>query len=76
VRSVTTKHRPYINPRAYTWKAEDRTVTPGIGLMHGGKIRAHLTAAEAYELANRLVDLADRLDAETPATNTEQEPTE
>lgn len=65
--------RPYLKPRGYTWKAEDRTVVPGIGLMHGGKIRAHLTAAEAYELANSLVDLADNLDAGTPATTTEEE---
>lgn len=65
---MTTATRPYVKPRAYTWKAEDRTQTPGIALMHCGKIRAHLTAAEAYDLANRLVDMADTL--------TEQEPTE
>ncbi|RNL51585.1 hypothetical protein [Arthrobacter oryzae] len=60
--TVTAK-RPYLKPRPYIWKDEDRTVTPGIGLMHGGQIRAHLTPAEAYELANQLVDLADHLES-------------
>lgn len=56
--------RPHLTPRPYTWKAKDRTETPGIGLMYGNQIRAHLAPAEAYALANRLVDLADRLEAD------------
>ncbi|MEV5052157.1 hypothetical protein [Arthrobacter sp. LAR12-1-1.1] len=59
---MQTETRPFIKPRTYIWKAADRTQTPGIGLMHGGKIRAHLTPAEAYDLANRLVDMADHLE--------------
>jgi hypothetical protein len=73
---VTTKHRPYIKPRAYTWKAEDRTETPGIALMHGSKIRAHLTAAEARTLADRIHDLTDAAGNHEPAlptTEAEQE---
>jgi hypothetical protein len=49
---TTTAPRPYLVPKKYVWKAEDQTVTPGIGLMHRGLIRAHLTLAEAYELAD------------------------
>lgn len=56
-------NRPYLKARFWTWKA-DGTETPGIGLMYGDKLRAHLEPAEAYALANRLVDLADRLTAE------------
>lgn len=55
--------RPYLKARFWTWKA-DGTEIPGIGLMYGNKIRAHLEPAEAYALANRLVDLADVLTAE------------
>jgi hypothetical protein len=55
--------RPYVIPKKYTWKSGDRTETPGIGLLYGTKIRAHLTAKEAYALADKLVDLADKLDA-------------
>lgn len=58
-----THRRPFLKPRAYIWKAEDKTETPGIGLMAGNQIRAHLSTAEAYALANQLVDLADRLEA-------------
>lgn len=54
--------RPRLKLRPYIWKSEDKTETPGIGLMHGLKVRAHLSPAEAYAMANRLVDIADSLE--------------
>lgn len=59
--------RPYLNVRIYTWKAPDRTLTPGIGLFRGRDIQGHLTYAEAIELSNRLVDLAETLEQENPS---------
>ncbi|WP_026548997.1 hypothetical protein [Arthrobacter sp. Br18] len=51
--------RPYIKARSWTWKDHFGTETPGIGLMHGGSVKAHLTHAEARTLADQLHDLVD-----------------
>lgn len=67
--------RPYLTARPYTWKSKD-TETPGIGLMYGGQIRAHLTPEEARTLADRLHDLVDAAgnpEPVLPSTNAEQE---
>ena len=55
--------RPFITLRSYTWRTEERVKVPGIGLMHCGKLKAHLTYGEAYSLANDLTDMADQLAA-------------
>lgn len=55
--------RPYIGRvRPYTWtpKTGDDPV-PGLLLGGAAGIAAHLTKTEAYELANQIVDAADKL---------------
>lgn len=59
---MTTQKRPYVTPRAWVWHQGDDLRIPGIGLMRGPDIRAHLTPTEARKLADRLHDLADKLD--------------
>lgn len=57
------RSRPYISkvyPRA--WTDDQGNTTPGIALRRGRYMAAHLTAHEAIELANRLVDLAEELE--------------
>lgn len=51
--------RPTIRARRWIWKDADGTHTPGIGLVHGTSVKAHLTPGEARALADRLHDLAD-----------------
>lgn len=60
--------RPFLKVRYWTWKAVDQTDVRGIGLMYGDQLRAHLAPAEARSLADRLHDMADKLDSskETP----------
>ncbi len=68
--------RPYIRARPWTWKDRSGNETPGIGLMHGGSVKAHLTHAEARTLADLLHDLVDAAgnpEPELPATEAEQE---
>lgn len=68
--------RPYLTPRPYIWKDEDKTETPGVGLMHGNRIRAHMTYTEARSLADFLHDLVDangNPEPALPATEAEQE---
>ena len=52
-------YRPYVKAQKYVWLSSDGTGTPGVALMQGKKVRAHLTAAEAASLADRLIDLTD-----------------
>lgn len=59
-------YRPYAVPRRWTWTDGNGNRTHGIGLMHGQTCIAHLTPDEAIKLADRLVDMAERL---TPKNN-------
>lgn len=56
------KRRPYIS-KVYSrpWIDDQGNTTPGIALRRGRYVVAHLTGAEAIELANRLVDLTEEL---------------
>ena len=54
--------RPKVKARAYYWRALDGTKTPGVGILQGGLVVAHYTADEARRMADRLHDLADKLD--------------
>lgn len=58
-------NRPYVKARSWTWKDADANQTPGVALMHGFSVKAHLTPDETRALADQLHDLAD---------TTEQEP--
>lgn len=59
--------RPYLKPRRWTWKDADGSETPGLGLMRGQSVRAHLTWTEARTLADKIHDLCDANgDAEAP----------
>lgn len=60
--------RPYLTARLWSWRESEHS-TPGIGLFRGVELRAHLTPAEAYAMANRLVDLADKLQATNEQEN-------
>jgi len=60
-----TNFRPTARARTYTWLDRDGTRTRGVALKHRDKILAHMTPEEARALADRLHDLADRLDTET-----------
>lgn len=56
-------NRPYLSKvQPWHWKDQHGNTTPGIALRKGNYIAAHLTAAEAIQLSNRLVDLAERLE--------------
>jgi hypothetical protein len=58
--------RPYLNSvKPYTWRSKDGTETPGILLNNGRHPVAHLTPAEAYNLANTLTDLAESIEQGT-----------
>lgn len=50
------------------WITKDKKRIPGIQLLNGRGIAAHLTADEARALADRLHDLADQLDLRPQAT--------
>lgn len=58
--------RPSVRLGAYTWRDLDGSTTPGIALRHNKHVAAHLTPAEAMQMADRLVDLAERVER-TPA---------
>lgn len=65
--------RPKVHPQPVTWRAANKVRIPGIGLMRGANILAHLTPSECYALAIRLVDLADQLQAEQINTTQKEE---
>lgn len=54
--------RPQAKLQKRPWLDKDGTRTPGIALMHGAKVIAHMTAAEARAIADKLHDYADQLD--------------
>lgn len=58
-----TMTRPGLTARYYAWKNHGRADLPGIALWGMGGLTAHLTPAEARKLADKLHDMADRLDA-------------
>lgn len=62
--------RPYLKARAYIWLDADGTGTPGVALMQGRTIRAHLTPDEARTLADRIHDLTDAAGNPEPALPT------
>lgn len=64
--------RPYIGKIwEQTWTDKrTRETTPGIALGGASGIAAHLTKAEAYTLANDIVDAADKLPEVTTAPAT------
>ena len=67
-------NRPFIGAvRPYTWDPKDKPVH---GLLLGGRggVAAHVTKAEAYELADRLVDAADSLPDAPQPTKAQQVP--
>lgn len=57
--------RPYFKKVIrHNWTRAGQPDVPGIALIGLGGYSAHLTAAEAIELSNRLVDLAETLEQE------------
>lgn len=57
--------RPRINTIRYKdWTHQDGSTTRGIAMYHKTQRVAQLTAAEAYELADNLVDLAEQLETQ------------
>jgi len=57
--------RPWLLIKPVTWKARDQIRIPGIGLFGHDAMQAHLTPSEARVFADRLHDMADRIDAAT-----------
>ncbi|WP_426998176.1 hypothetical protein [Pseudarthrobacter sp. N5] len=55
--------RPSVKPRRWTWKDAEGIHTPGIALMQGRSVKAHLTITEARAFADRIHDLCDEADA-------------
>lgn len=68
--------RPYLKARTYIWLDADGSATPGVALMQGRTVRAHLTPDEARTLADRIHDLTDAAgnpQPVLPSTTPEQE---
>lgn len=61
--STSTGRRPYATVTPYTWMQGNQP-TAGIVFKHGPKPFLHVTPAEGRALADKLHDLADKLDAE------------
>ena len=63
--SQNAGRRPYFNKVIrHTWTSAGHPDTPGIALIGLGGYSAHLTATEAIELSNTLVDLAETLEGQ------------
>jgi len=56
--------RPFAKVRMWTWKHQDRSETPGIGIFHGNRIQIHLTPTEARDMADKLHDMADHIETQ------------
>lgn len=59
-----------VHVRPYVWLNGDRR-HPGIGVLSGPRILAHLNADQARHLADQLHDLADDLDRTNPEPTTD-----
>lgn len=73
---MADRKRPYLTARKRVWIDPDGTRTPGVGLMRGADVHAHLTPVEARTLADRLHDLADAAgnpEPKLPTTEAERE---
>lgn len=73
---MADKRRPYVTVKKWAWFESGGTRIPGIGLMRGGAVCAHLTPVEARTLADRLHDLADAAgnpEPKLPTTEAERE---
>lgn len=58
-----TGQRPHINVRLWAWKSPGAPDVPGVGLFQGGsRLQAHITPAQAHELADLLHDLAEEIE--------------
>lgn len=57
--------RPQPNIRKRTWVDLDGSRTPGIAIMHAGKVLAHMSREEARAIADQIHDLADQLEHTT-----------
>lgn len=55
--------RPYARIRKHIWRDQNGQEVPGIALYHGERIVIHMTPAEALQIADKLVDLAERIEA-------------
>jgi hypothetical protein len=51
--------RPYVKVRRWEWRDADGIKTPGVGILRGQAVVAHLTPDEARRMADRLHDMAD-----------------
>ena len=64
--TTTENLRPGRRPRLEIverpWKHPDGDQTPGIALMHGWSVKAHLDFEQARAFADRLHDLCDKAD--------------
>jgi hypothetical protein len=62
---VTTP--PFLKPRYWDWEDQSGNRAPGVGLFRGADLKAHLTPGQARALADKLHDMADRIESrETP----------
>lgn len=59
--------RPYVNIKQYTWLGPDGVRTPGIAIVNKGNILAHYTIDEARTAADKIHDLADKLEGTSHA---------
>lgn len=55
--------RPFVTTMIRKWR-QGETHTPGIAIMRGTLVCAHLTPDEALAFADQLVDLAETLQAQ------------
>lgn len=55
------RQRPHAQIRVWYWM-DGNHKTPGIGMFHGTAIFAHLTPTEARAMADKLHDLADKME--------------
>lgn len=55
--------RPQVYTRLWAWKDANRNETPGVAIFRGNDLQAHLTPTEARTLADKLHDMADKVEA-------------
>ena len=54
--------RPKPTVRKRTWVDLDGSRTPGVAIMHAGKVLAHMSPEEARAIADRFNQLADQVE--------------